>query len=144
MNGAKSSNSGDAALNARAKGFRLLDALTASSCDHIAKRPENSYWDTADDVLGEAISLCELWWTGDVPEDMASVSLATSKNTSKIAQDLSPYYPMMLSFETFAKYHHHVETGSIDVVSAKVTCLCYPSRIGPSSCGSQSSSLNKT
>ena len=83
MNEAESSNLGDAALDARAKGFRLLNAVAASSCDRLlkreqnfAKRQKNDDGNAADEVLGTATLLCDLWWTGDVPEDKASVSLA--------------------------------------------------------------------
>ena len=83
MNGAESSKSGDAALDARTQAVRLLDALAASSCDRLleserdfAKRRKIDFGNHADDVFGTANSLCDLWWTGDVPEDKASVSLA--------------------------------------------------------------------
>ena len=146
MNGAESSKSGDAALDARTKAVRLLDALAASSCDRLlkserdfAKRQKIDFGNNADDVLGTANSLCNLWWTGDAPEDKASVSLNASENASNVGQDLSPYYYMMLSVEIFAQYHDDVETGLIDVSSKKVPRLCRPSYIGPSSCRSKPS-----
>ena len=41
----------------------------------------------ADNVLGTALSLslCDLWWTGDVPEEKVLESPATSKKASGTA-----------------------------------------------------------
>lgn len=131
MNGDVSFKMPDLALDVKAKALHLLHTLSISSCDRLLKGTRDStrkesvnLGSDANDVLGTATFLCDLWWSGNVPEGKVGESTAALKKASDTAQDLPPRYSMMLSVEIFAQYHHHVEAGSIDVSSTEVCVLC--------------------